>query len=84
MLKNPASVFAIVFFAFVFSLFGLLGGLIGSALFGRKGKVPAGISPGLAIPPVPPPMGQSDPGESGELPMDELPPLPPRDDESGS
>lgn len=77
---NLWSVFAIAFFGIVFSLFGLLGGLIGSALFGRKAAVV--IPPGPAHVPVPPPMQAAEPEVSGELPPDELPPLPRRDDDS--
>ena len=79
---NLWSVFAIVFFAFIFSLFGLIGGLIGSALFGRKAApAPIAVPPGPAHGAPPPPFQGGAPEVSGELPADELPPLPPRDED---
>ena len=79
---NIWSVFATCVSSFLFSLLGLLGGLIGSALFRRK-KAAAGVGadPAFgsfgAVPPAPEPT----PEESGELSADELPELPPQDDE---
>ncbi len=84
---NAGSVLMIVMMAGLFSFLGLLGGLLGGAMFGRKQAARADGFPTPFPPPptvaIPPPVGPV-PEQRGELSHDELPRLPHVDDDPDS
>jgi hypothetical protein len=80
---NAWSVVMMVLFAFVFSCFGLLGGLVGAALFsgGAQAAAPSPSPPAVTPPGAEP--GAPTPPLVGELPPDDLPALPERSPDDG-
>jgi len=81
---NAGSVLMIVMMAGLFSFLGLLGGLLGGAMFGRKQAARAdGFPPPFPTPPAAwtPPEAGALPEQRGELSPDELPQLPRADED---